>query len=291
MTYTCSRCPASYTEEIPVVAHTPGEWTLVTPATADHDGLEELYCTVCGDKLDERAIAFVALDLTIEASATKIASATIDNAARTIDIVVKKGQAYGAFNLRLPWLATVTMTDAAFAAGNRMKIGGTVYDAETDAAGLRYMMSYAANGFHQTYDLVVTDRDGNEYVYTVNVEFLHDPAVKAIVAGYTADKTLTGISANDDRLIEVVSKAGRTETTFRLDVVGGARVRVISEDKPHIIQTTDNGATYVEVTEINDSVAVYFKTYKAEAVREFDIRVTFANGDYEDYHVAVTFVD
>jgi hypothetical protein len=56
MTYTCE-CGESYTQEIPKTGHTPGEWTVVTPATTEAAGKEVRKCTVCGEVLAEREIA------------------------------------------------------------------------------------------------------------------------------------------------------------------------------------------------------------------------------------------
>lgn len=56
ITYTCD-CGSSYTEEIPKQAHTPGDWTVKTPATEQAAGLEVKNCTVCGAETDSRMIA------------------------------------------------------------------------------------------------------------------------------------------------------------------------------------------------------------------------------------------
>ena len=55
ITYTCE-CGDSYTEEIAKKAHTPGEWTVKTPATEDATGLETRNCTECGAETDSRVI-------------------------------------------------------------------------------------------------------------------------------------------------------------------------------------------------------------------------------------------
>lgn len=55
ITYTCE-CGDSYTEEIAKKAHTPGEWTVKTPATEDATGLEIRSCTECGTQTDSRVI-------------------------------------------------------------------------------------------------------------------------------------------------------------------------------------------------------------------------------------------
>ena len=55
ITYTCD-CGDSYTEEIAKKAHTPGEWTVKTPATEETTGLETRNCTECGAETDSRVI-------------------------------------------------------------------------------------------------------------------------------------------------------------------------------------------------------------------------------------------
>lgn len=55
ITYTCE-CGGSYTEEIAKKAHTPGEWTVKSPATEESEGLEVRSCTECGMQTDSRMI-------------------------------------------------------------------------------------------------------------------------------------------------------------------------------------------------------------------------------------------
>ncbi|MBQ7581090.1 MAG: alpha/beta hydrolase fold domain-containing protein [Clostridia bacterium] len=54
--YTCKDCGKYYVDDVTEIAHTPGEWTVVTPATDDTDGLEAVSCTVCGNVIEERVI-------------------------------------------------------------------------------------------------------------------------------------------------------------------------------------------------------------------------------------------
>ncbi|MGN0432497.1 MAG: CAP domain-containing protein [Lachnospiraceae bacterium] len=55
VTYTCS-CGDSYSEEIAKKEHTPGEWTVKTPATEEAAGLEVRTCTVCGMETDSKVL-------------------------------------------------------------------------------------------------------------------------------------------------------------------------------------------------------------------------------------------
>ena len=55
ITYTCD-CGDSYTEEIAKKAHTPGGWTVKTPATEESTGLEVKICSVCQTETDSRVI-------------------------------------------------------------------------------------------------------------------------------------------------------------------------------------------------------------------------------------------
>ncbi|MBQ7962811.1 MAG: hypothetical protein IJ289_09455, partial [Clostridia bacterium] len=56
ITYTCSDCGDSYTESTGRTAHTPGDWQIITGATADTDGMKIRCCTVCGTETDRETI-------------------------------------------------------------------------------------------------------------------------------------------------------------------------------------------------------------------------------------------
>ncbi|MBQ7670896.1 MAG: hypothetical protein IJS45_09280 [Clostridia bacterium] len=284
-TYKCSRCPSTYTDDVDMIPHTPGEWVLVREATPDQDGLEYLYCTTCENKIDERAIAYIELDISVVPSA-RLASYEIDNRTRTINVVAKLGQPKAVYSLKLPKGAKVTMSDAALEAGNAMMIKNVVYTEATEAEGIRYMITYADKGYDQKYTLEVTDKDGSTYEYTVNVTFLHDPLLKSVVPGYAADSALTHLDA-EESTIYIVAKPNMKNVSFNLSLVGGSTVEVTSEEKPHFIQKV--GTAYAEVTEIDNSRLVYFRTYKTDADKEYDIRITATNGYTEDYHVVVEF--
>ena len=51
-TYTCSVCGDTYEETIPATGHDDGEWTVTKSAGAFSAGTKELRCTVCGEVLD-----------------------------------------------------------------------------------------------------------------------------------------------------------------------------------------------------------------------------------------------
>ena len=55
MKYTCE-CGATYTEEIPMTEHNPGEWVVAKNSTLTSAGLEELACTNCGVVIESREI-------------------------------------------------------------------------------------------------------------------------------------------------------------------------------------------------------------------------------------------
>lgn len=55
MTYTCE-CGDTYTEEIPKVEHTPGEWEITKKATLLSDGEKVQKCTVCGEVIATEVI-------------------------------------------------------------------------------------------------------------------------------------------------------------------------------------------------------------------------------------------
>ena len=55
-TYTCSVCGDTYEETIPATGHDDGEWTVTKSAGAFSAGTKELRCTVCGEVLDTETI-------------------------------------------------------------------------------------------------------------------------------------------------------------------------------------------------------------------------------------------
>ena len=55
-TYTCSFCGDTYEETIPATGHDDGEWTVTKSAGAFSTGTKELRCTVCGEVLDTETI-------------------------------------------------------------------------------------------------------------------------------------------------------------------------------------------------------------------------------------------
>ena len=54
--YTCSVCGDSYTEDIAPTGHDDGEWSVIKEATAFSSGTKELRCTACGELLDTEVI-------------------------------------------------------------------------------------------------------------------------------------------------------------------------------------------------------------------------------------------
>ena len=55
-TYTCSVCGDTYEETIPATGHDDGEWTVTKSAGAFSTGTKELRCTVCGEVLDTETV-------------------------------------------------------------------------------------------------------------------------------------------------------------------------------------------------------------------------------------------
>lgn len=55
-TYKCSICGDSYTEEIPVIDHEPGDWMTVRLATDTETGLQNRYCNICGKVMEEKVL-------------------------------------------------------------------------------------------------------------------------------------------------------------------------------------------------------------------------------------------
>jgi len=325
--YTCSRCDATENrDEVPAPGHTPAEAVEenVVPATCTEAGSKDLvvycsvcgaeisretqvieapghvpaeeyvregdfdvlYCTVCGAELDRKPVEVpgVVLDVVLNPGA-QIAVGEINNETRTINITSKKDVSKVAFNLILKG-ANFMLTDDAFAAGNKVMIKNTTYDAKTDAAGIRYFQTFSANGFEQTYQIEVT-YEGETYLYTVNVTFDHSPACSGVEPGYTANAELTGFDPEIDNQINVVAQPGKNTVAFRLLLSKGSTVAVKSGNV-HTYQTSDKGATYAEVNEIDPSAFVYFQSVKGEDT-EYDLTVSYANGETVDYHVVVSF--
>lgn len=66
-TYTCSVCGSSYTESIPMVAHTPGNWVVDKAATSTEKGSKHRSCTVCGKVLETAELPMLKkIDLSIK---------------------------------------------------------------------------------------------------------------------------------------------------------------------------------------------------------------------------------
>ena len=55
----CAGCGYHWVDSYFPPQHTPGEWELVESATAEHDGLRERRCAVCGALLDTESVAYV----------------------------------------------------------------------------------------------------------------------------------------------------------------------------------------------------------------------------------------
>lgn len=57
--HACMLCGAVETKVLPVVAHQPGDWQVVTAATPSADGVKARYCVWCGAEVDTRSYAYV----------------------------------------------------------------------------------------------------------------------------------------------------------------------------------------------------------------------------------------
>ena len=54
--HTCAVCGYSYRDTITPPQHTAGEWVLTVPATETEEGVETLYCALCGAEMETRAV-------------------------------------------------------------------------------------------------------------------------------------------------------------------------------------------------------------------------------------------
>jgi len=64
VTYKCTGCEDTYTDDIEAIGHTAGEWEVIVEATYTTDGTQEKHCTVCGELLETETIP--TLDLGID---------------------------------------------------------------------------------------------------------------------------------------------------------------------------------------------------------------------------------
>jgi len=58
--HVCTLCEATIKENyVAALGHTPGDWELVTEPTAEEEGLEARYCTVCGEACETKVIPII----------------------------------------------------------------------------------------------------------------------------------------------------------------------------------------------------------------------------------------
>ena len=55
-TYTCNLCGYSYKDNYTAPSHTPGQWTVITPATLKDSGEQVLICSVCGAEIEHQVL-------------------------------------------------------------------------------------------------------------------------------------------------------------------------------------------------------------------------------------------
>ena len=55
--HTCAVCGNTWRDSFTLQTHTPGDWTVVTPATETESGVRSRLCTICGKSLEEAIIA------------------------------------------------------------------------------------------------------------------------------------------------------------------------------------------------------------------------------------------
>ncbi|MBQ7669727.1 MAG: hypothetical protein IJS45_03280 [Clostridia bacterium] len=312
-THTCAHCGDEYvTDRLDALGHTPEDEWEVTEATIDADGAKILRCSVCGEILDKVVLPRKVIDLKVTVSSMIIAedsypegTVLVDNDTRVINLIAKKDQVKAVFRLKLDGVGNdaFTLDEAAFEAGNAIKIGTKIYTKDTDAAGIRYFICYAEGGFNQSFKVLVTDADGNVYDYTVNVTFMHTPAVTddSLVMGYKGARS-SSLDV-DAKLIRIESKDAQTSMSFNLKRVKGVTLRVDpnSANMPTVLQyagvDNNNKAIYAEIdptddNAYNDDSIVYFKVVRsgeAAETQEFDIVLTYYNGQTETYHVEAIF--
>lgn len=64
----CDGCGHTRRDSYTPPAHTPGEWTVISPSDTAHEGLRRLMCTVCGQTVSEETIPVKQADKTLSAA-------------------------------------------------------------------------------------------------------------------------------------------------------------------------------------------------------------------------------
>lgn len=252
VTYTCANCGRTYDEDLELADHTPGEWTVVTEATAGADGREAIFCTVCGEELDSRVIPALGYILKVSAN-DYVKSATLDGT--TIKIVTS---------------ATATTT-AKFAIGYTE---GVTFTTEGVNAGMvRSTWAYITldlptNGGK----IICTDTAGNTQEYTVEVTSTA-PVYKyynAVAGGYTVDRVETSETAADT--FYVYAKPNMNNATIMLQIPA------------YNTYTCSEGLTVVP-----QGNNVYFKAYSTAQSNTYTITITTPDGVAKTYTVYYVF--
>ncbi len=281
---------------LPAKGHTPGE-----PAV--ELGYLVTKCVDCDEILASEPI-IPNTELGIEPGWSADAGlCEIINVSRTINIVSKMDALTVDFRVLFP----VESTDYYYVTSESENVtikqivyGEVVYVDGTneDATLWKYFEVNAENGYNQTFEIIVTDKiTGEEYVYTVNVEFAHGPACTGIEPGWSADASLTGFDAENDHVINVVSMPGMDEVDFRLMNMATYSYAEIYSGDANVVQWVVSENAYVNVTddmpEAEDHTQwKYFKSFREDgAEQSYEIIVYFVDGSSEIFTVNVTFVD
>ena len=252
VTYTCADCGRTYDEDLELADHTPGEWTVVTEATAGADGREAIFCTVCGAELDSRVIPALGYILKVSAN-DYVKSATLDGT--TIKIVTS---------------ATATTT-AKFAIGYTE---GVTFTTEGVNAGIvRSTWAYInldlpTNGGK----IICTDTAGNTQEYTVEVTSTA-PVYKyynAVAGGYTVDRVETSDAFADT--FYVYAKPNMNNATIMFQIPA-ANTYSCSEGLTVVPQGTN----------------IYFKALSTASSNEYTITITTPDGVAKTYTVYYVF--
>lgn len=250
VTYTCANCGRTYDEDLELADHTPGEWTVVTEATAGADGREAIFCTVCGEELDSRVIP--ALGFIHKVSGNDyVKSAELDG--DTIKIITS-GTAIDFAKFAIGYTAGITLDAEGVNLTNVTSTWAYVtLDLPTDGGTVTCTDS---KGISKTYTVEVTASPSSYKYYT------------AVAGGYTVESVDSTTEADT---FFVYAKPNVDNATLMIQIPAVNKY------------TYSDGLTIV--TEGNN---VYFKAYAATD-NQYTITVTTPNGGPKTYTVNYVF--
>ncbi len=230
---------------VPATGHIAGEWVIVTPATDGAAGLKQLYCTVCSALIDEQEIPALTFITKVSAK-EKIASITLEG--DEINIVSKANADY-----------------VKFAIGRQVGMKAAIEGGQFVSGGADFSIFTIQYPDTEAY-ITLTDKAGNEKVYTVTVEYDN------VFCKYISEASGTeSVQLAEDTFIGVFAKENVKAACFYMVLPAGCTYEA------------DEALTVVE-----QSGKVYFKAFCGEN-NSYEITVTAPNGATKTYTVDYIF--